>query len=86
MPVGEEFLGFPSSGLWMVKGRSNQLIGKFGELPDDPLPLAQLELKRDEAVSAAYELLRCWPDQPMSANDFVTGIFQAMTQEAIDDD
>ena len=84
--VGWEFAGFPQDGVWLVQwqkpggGRSSRHIMRIGDLPE-PWALAQLETRREAAVSALQEALGVWKTTNMSVNEVVSRIFRAMAGE-----
>lgn len=77
-PVGLEFAGFPSDGVWLVEDGRQSLIMKVGELLD-PLPYSAMMRGRDRACKA---LMALWEGRSrVSASDEVEAVLKAVAAE-----
>ena len=78
VPLGQEFIGFPSDGIWYVHDgkRSQTHIMKIGDLPD-PRPLVELEQYRDAVTRKVLSSLQ---EERWSVHDLISRVFKALVE------
>jgi hypothetical protein len=84
-PVGIEWCGWPSDGVWLCTDGRQSCIAKIGDVPD-PMPLASIERHRDAACRAVSRMMACWSGgELLSPNDFVDEIFLEIVKDQADE-
>ena len=80
-PLGYEFTGFPSDGVWLVQNESlgvrQSLIMRVGDLID-PKPLIGLEGHREEVEAAVRKELAT---KRYSVSSLVDAVFKALAEK-----
>lgn len=84
-PLGYEFTGFPSNGVWLVEDGSRSLIMRVGDIPD-PMPLARLMVHKQEFIKALSAAHKEWQNTPLSLHEIADRLLKALAAEVCEEE